>query len=95
MKRTIKLITYLNAVLVYLILFYSTSLFSKTFSETFNVNLGGLLTIQTDTDSINKQLTEDANLTTSDGSITAYLITDIQIDIDASTSGGRVKVTSK
>lgn len=56
--------------------------------------MGGRLTIQTDTSSINKQLTEDANLTTSDDSITAYLITDIQIDIDTSTSGGRVKVTS-
>ena len=37
------------------------------------------------------QLTEDAELDTSGGSITAYLIPDIKVDINASTSGGRVK----
>ena len=40
---------------------------------------------------INKQLTEDDKLTTTGGSITAYLISNIQLDINASTSGGRVK----
>jgi hypothetical protein len=62
MKRTIKLITYLNAVLVYLILFYSTSLFAKTFSETFNVDLGGQLTIQTDTGSIKIKTHDEATI---------------------------------
>ena len=38
-----------------------------------------------------KQLTDDAGLYTSGGSITAYLPDDIAIDIDASTSGGSVK----
>lgn len=37
------------------------------------------------------QLTEDAELNTSGGSITAYLVPDIKVDINASTSGGRVK----
>lgn len=52
MKSSIKLATYLNAVLVYFILFYSTSLFAKTFTETFDVNLGGQLTVKTDAGSI-------------------------------------------
>ena len=52
MKRTIKLATYVNAVLVYFVLFYSASLFAETFTEKFNVNLGGQLTIQTDAGSI-------------------------------------------
>ena len=52
MKRTIKLISYVYAILLYVALFYSTSLFAETFNETFNVNLGGQLTIQTDAGSI-------------------------------------------
>jgi hypothetical protein len=36
---------------------------------------------------MDKQLTKDAKLTTSGGSITAYLIPDVQVDINASTSG--------
>ncbi|WP_339724092.1 DUF4097 family beta strand repeat-containing protein [uncultured Paraglaciecola sp.] len=52
MKITIKPATYLSAVVLYFILFYSTSLFAKTFSDTFNVNLGGQLNVQTDTGSI-------------------------------------------
>ena len=38
-----------------------------------------------------QQPQEDASLTTSGGSITARLPSDVAIDIDASTSGGRVK----
>jgi hypothetical protein len=33
-------------------LFYSTSLFAETFTETFDVDLGGQLTIKTDAGSI-------------------------------------------
>lgn len=36
-------------------------------------------------------MTEDASLETSGGSITAYLIKDIQVDINASTGGGSVR----
>jgi len=52
MKNSIKLTTYLHAVIIYIILFYSTSLFAETFKETFDVNLGGQLTVKTDTGSI-------------------------------------------
>lgn len=38
-----------------------------------------------------KQPIKDASLTTSGGSITAYLPDDIAVDLDASTSGGRVR----
>lgn len=62
MKRTIKLATYLNAVLVYFILFYSTSLFAETFTETFNVNLGGQLTVQTDVGSIKIETHNEATI---------------------------------
>lgn len=43
---------------------------------------------------MDKQLTKDAKLTTSGGSITAYLIPDVQVDINASTSGEQ-KLTLK
>jgi hypothetical protein len=52
MKNSIKLTTYLHAVIIYIILFYSTSLFAETFKKTFDVNLGGQLTVKTDTGSI-------------------------------------------
>ncbi|MDO6695812.1 hypothetical protein Q4574_21125 [Aliiglaciecola sp. 3_MG-2023] len=38
-----------------------------------------------------KQPNKDAELSTSGGSITAYLLDTLAIDIDASTSGGRVR----
>ena len=38
-----------------------------------------------------QQITEDSVLTTSGGSISAYLDPSIAINLDASTSGGRVK----
>jgi len=62
MKKTIKLVTYLNAVLVYFILFYSTSLFAKNSTETFNVDLGGQLTIQTDAGSIKIETHDQATI---------------------------------
>lgn len=40
---------------------------------------------------MDKQPTEDAKFTTSGGSITAYLVSGINLDINASSSGGRVK----
>lgn len=52
MKSSIKIATYLNAILLYFVLFYSTSLFAETFKETFDVDLGGQLTIKTDAGSI-------------------------------------------
>jgi hypothetical protein len=52
MKKYIKLTTYLNAILVYLILFYSASIFAETFTETFDVELGGQLILNTDVGSI-------------------------------------------
>ncbi|WP_293751478.1 hypothetical protein [uncultured Paraglaciecola sp.] len=48
MKSSFKLATYLNAILIYCALFYSTTLFAETFSETFDVDLGGQLTVKTD-----------------------------------------------
>jgi hypothetical protein len=62
MKSSIKLTTYLNAVLVYLILFYSTSLFADTSTETFDVKLGGQLTIKTDAGSIKIETHEQATI---------------------------------
>ena len=62
MKSTIKLTTYLNAVLVYLILFYSTSLFAETFTESFDVNLGGQLTVRTDAGSIKIETHDEATI---------------------------------
>ncbi len=62
MKSSIKLTTYLNAVLVYLILFYSTSLFAETFTETFDVNLGGQLTVKTDAGSIKIETHDEATI---------------------------------
>jgi len=52
MKSSFKLATYLNAILIYCALFYSTTLFAETFSETFDVDLGGQLTVKTDNGSI-------------------------------------------
>lgn len=52
MKSTFKLSTFLNGVLIYLVLFYSTALFAETFKDTFVVKPGGKLTIQTDAGSI-------------------------------------------
>jgi hypothetical protein len=58
MKNSITLTTYLNAVLVYVVLLYSTSLFAETFTDTFDVDLGGQLTVKTDAGSI-KIVTHD------------------------------------
>ena len=52
MKNSLKITAYLNAVFIYLLLFYSSSIFAKTYNETFDVELGGKLTIQTDAGSI-------------------------------------------
>jgi hypothetical protein len=62
MKSSIKLTTFLNAVLVYLILFYSTSLIAETSTETFDVNLGGQLTVKTDAGSIKIETHDEAIL---------------------------------
>jgi hypothetical protein len=62
MKSAIKLTTYLNAILVYLILFYSTSLFADTFTETFDVDLGGQLTVKTDVGSIKIETHNEATI---------------------------------
>lgn len=53
MQSPLKIVTYLSAVLIYIVLFYSPSLNAETFTETFDVKLGGQLTVQTDTGSIN------------------------------------------
>ena len=62
MKNSIKLTTYLYAVLIYLILFYSTSLFAETFTETFDVDLGGQLTVKTDASSIKIETHNEATV---------------------------------
>lgn len=62
MKRIIKQATYANAVLLYFILFYSTSLLAETFTEKFDVNLGGQLTVQTDTGSIRVETHDEATI---------------------------------
>jgi hypothetical protein len=62
MKRTINLATYLNAVLVYFILLYSTSLLAETSTETFDVKLGGQLTVQTDAGSIKVETHDKATI---------------------------------
>ncbi|PKG97891.1 hypothetical protein [Paraglaciecola sp. MB-3u-78] len=62
MKNSIKLSTYLNAILIYLILFYSTSLFAETFKETFDVSLSGQLTIKTDAGSIKIETHDQATI---------------------------------
>lgn len=62
MKSSIKFTTYLNAVLVYIILFYSTSLFAETFTEKFDVNLGGQLTVRTDAGSIKIETHDEATV---------------------------------
>ena len=62
MKSSFKLATYLNAILIYFVLFYSTTLFAETFSETFDVDLGGQLTIKTDTGSIKIETHDEATI---------------------------------
>lgn len=62
MKSTIKCTTYLNAILIYLALFYSTSLFAETFNHTFDVELGGVLTIKTDAGSIKIETHDKATI---------------------------------
>lgn len=62
MKSSIKLATYLNAILLYIVLFYSSSLFAETFTETFDVNLGGQLTIKTDAGSIKIETHDEATI---------------------------------
>lgn len=52
MKNSIKLSAYINAVLIYFVLFYSSTLLAETHTETFDVKLGGTLTVQTDAGSI-------------------------------------------
>jgi len=48
--------------LIYLILFYSTSLFAETFTETFDVDLGGQLTVKTDASSIKIETHNEATV---------------------------------
>ena len=62
MKNSIKLATYINAVLIYLILFYSTSLFAETFTDTFDVDLGAQLTVKTDAGSIKIETHDEATI---------------------------------
>ena len=62
MKSSIKFAIYLNAVLVYFLLFYSTSLFAETFTETFDVNLGGQLIVNTDAGSIKVETHDKATI---------------------------------
>jgi hypothetical protein len=62
MKSSIKLATYLNAILFYVVLFYSTSLFAETFTETFDVDLGGQLTVKTDAGSIKIETHDEATI---------------------------------
>ena len=62
MKNSIKLAGYINAVLVYLILFYSPSLFAETFTETFDVDLGAQLTVKTDAGSIKIETHDEATI---------------------------------
>jgi hypothetical protein len=52
MKNSLKLAIITKALLLYLILFYTTSIFAETFNDDFDVKLGGKLTIQTDTGSV-------------------------------------------
>ena len=47
MKNTIKVTLCLNATLVFIVLFYSTSLIAGTFKETFNDDLSDQLTVNT------------------------------------------------
>ena len=62
MKNSYKLATYLNAVLIYAASFYSTSLFAETFTENFDVELGGQLTIKTDVGSIKIETHDEATI---------------------------------
>ena len=62
MKSTLKLTTYLYAVLTYSILLFSTSVFAETFKETFDVKLGGQLVIETDVGSINIETHDQATV---------------------------------
>jgi DUF4097 and DUF4098 domain-containing protein YvlB len=62
MKNSFKLTTYLNAVFVYLILFYSSASFAETFTENFDVKLGGKLTIKTDAGSIRIETHDQATI---------------------------------
>lgn len=62
MKSSYKLATYLNAVLIYAVLFYSTSLFAETSTESFDVELGGQLTIKTDAGSIKIETHDEATI---------------------------------
>lgn len=62
MKSSFKLATYLNAILIYCALFYSTTLFAETFTETFDVDLGGQLTVKTDNGSIKIETHDEATI---------------------------------
>ena len=48
MKNYIKLTIYINAILIYLILFYSTCLYAETFKENYYVDLDVRWNIITD-----------------------------------------------
>ena len=95
MKNSIKLATYINAVLIYLILFYSTSLFAETFTDTFDVDLGAQLTVKTDAGSIKVETHDEAtielrgelNARSSGGSIN---VGNIVGDVKLHTSGGSI-----
>ena len=51
---------YLQALVIYAVLFYSAALFAKTETQTFDVELGGTLTIRTDAGSIEIKTHEQA-----------------------------------
>lgn len=52
MKSSFKPLTFLNGVFIYFILFYSGTLFAETYQESYQVKIGGKLSIQTDAGSI-------------------------------------------
>jgi hypothetical protein len=52
MKSFSRTSIYIQALVIYAVLFYSASLFAKTDTQTFDVELGGTLTVRTDAGSI-------------------------------------------
>ncbi|MGS2720967.1 DUF4097 family beta strand repeat-containing protein [Paraglaciecola aestuariivivens] len=62
MKNTFKITFYLNAVLLYLLLFFSTSALAQTYSQNFAVKPGGKLNIQTDIGSISVATHDQATI---------------------------------
>jgi hypothetical protein len=60
MKPLSRIAIYLHALVIYALLFYSASLFAKTDSQTFDVVLGGTLTVRTDAGSIDISTHDEA-----------------------------------